>query len=95
MPDVALHVHVNIYDYTGSVQNKTPSKACTIALTSNTLNRIGDALPIVPFTLRNERIQRCHYFLFAEVRDQFFKLQLNLGESSGCEVARGSHSSRR
>jgi hypothetical protein len=53
------------------------------------------AVPIVPFTLRNERIQRCHYFLFAEVRDQFFKLQLNLGESSGCEVARGSHSSRR
>jgi len=39
---------------------------------SYTTNRIRDTLPIVPFTLRNERVQRFEYFLLTEVGGELF-----------------------
>jgi hypothetical protein len=41
-------------------------------LTSYTPNRIRDTLPIVPFTLRNERIRRFEHFLLTELSDELF-----------------------
>jgi len=40
--------------------------------TCYTTNRICDTLPIVPFTLGNEQIQRFEHFLFTELGDELF-----------------------
>ena len=41
-------------------------------LTSYTPDRICHALPIVPFTFRNERVQRFENFLLTELGDELF-----------------------
>ena len=41
-------------------------------VTSYTADRIRNALPIVPFTFRNERVQRFENFLLAELGNEFF-----------------------
>jgi hypothetical protein len=40
-------------------------------VTSYTTNGIRDALPIVPFTFRDERVQRFEDLLFTELSNEF------------------------
>jgi hypothetical protein len=53
------------------------SLACVVDLigslpvTSHTTNGIRDALPIVPFTFRDERVQRFEDLLFTELGNEF------------------------
>jgi len=42
------------------------------------MDGVGNALLIVPFTFRNERIQRFENLLFAEPRHEVFQIVLNL-----------------
>jgi hypothetical protein len=51
---------------------------CASFLTSYPTNRIFHALPIVPFTSRNQRVQRFAYLLLAEFGDELLKLALNV-----------------
>ena len=46
-------------------------------LTSYTTDRIRHALPIVPFALRDGRVQRFEYLLFTELGNELFQLALN------------------
>ena len=43
-----------------------------VALASYTADRIRHALPIIPFTFRNERVQRFENFLLTELGDELF-----------------------
>ena len=54
----------------------TPSRGSF--LTSYTPDRIRHALPIVPFTVRDERSQRIEHLLFTELGNELFKLALHL-----------------
>jgi hypothetical protein len=42
-----------------------------------TTDSIGNALPIIPFTFRNERAERFKNLLFAESRHEVFQIVLN------------------
>ena len=55
---------------------------------SYTTNRIRDTLAIVPFTLRNERVQRFEYFLLTELGDELFYLTLDLTRNGRSQFGR-------
>jgi hypothetical protein len=47
-------------------------------LSRYTPDGVGNALPIVPFTFRNERVERFENLLFAESRHEVFQIVLNV-----------------
>jgi hypothetical protein len=49
-------------------------------------DRICDALPIVPFALRNERVERFENLLFAESRHEVFQIVLNISSHRRSKV---------
>ena len=59
-------------------------------LTSYTSDRIRNTLPIVPFTFRNQRVQRFADFLLTEFGDELFKLVLNFISNRWLELWRKS-----
>jgi hypothetical protein len=48
-----------------------------LCLTSDTTNCIRNALPIVPFTFRDERVERFEDLPLTKFRNRLFKLLLN------------------
>jgi hypothetical protein len=53
------------------------ASANRLFLTSYSADSVCDALPIVPFTFSNERVQGFENLLFAEFRDEIFQILLN------------------
>jgi len=58
--------------------SRSDNHKCASFLTSYPTDRIRHALPIVPFTSRNQRLRRFAYLLLAEFDDELLKLALNV-----------------
>jgi hypothetical protein len=55
----------------------TQAGGCVV-LSRYTTDGVGDALPVVPFTFRNERVERFENFLLTESRHEVFQIVLDL-----------------
>jgi hypothetical protein len=65
-----------------------------LCLTSDTTNCIRNALPIVPFTFRDERVDRFEDLPLTKFRNQLFKLLLNLTSHRCAKFRRDAYLSR-
>ena len=65
--------------HTSTRRDATLTQAAGCALLSRyTADGVGNTLPIVPFTFRNERVERFENLLFAELRHEIFQVVLDL-----------------
>jgi hypothetical protein len=63
---------IETHEHAGRFQGALTQAGGCAVLSRYTTNGIGNALPVVPFTFRDQRVERFENFLFAESRDEIF-----------------------